>query len=88
MFQWGSTLKVHIEFPATSRHRRDMTERLLKATLSPTQTNKSTVSIDFVSAEVESQGKDQPVHARPKPQERFRLNCPGITIFTPEFKTI
>ena len=31
--------KVSIELPATSRHRRDMTERLLKATLSPNQTN-------------------------------------------------
>ena len=37
--QWGSTLKVSIELPATSRHGRDMTERLLKATLSPNQTN-------------------------------------------------
>ena len=27
IFQWGSTLKVSIELPATSRHRRDMTER-------------------------------------------------------------
>ena len=42
ILQWGSTLKVSIELPATSRHhrRRDMTERLLKATLSPNQTNK------------------------------------------------
>ena len=39
IFQWGSTLKVSIELPATSRHRRDMTERLLKATLSPNQSN-------------------------------------------------
>ena len=39
IFQWGSTLKVSIELPATSRHRHDMTERLLKATLSPNQTN-------------------------------------------------
>ena len=27
IFQWGSTLKVSIELPATSRHRRDMTEK-------------------------------------------------------------
>ena len=40
IFQWSSSLKVTIELPATSRHRRDMTERLLKATLSPNQTNK------------------------------------------------
>ena len=33
---------MSIELPATSRHRRDMTERLLKATLSPNQTNKQT----------------------------------------------
>ena len=38
IFQWGSTLKVSIELPVTSRHRRNMTERLLKATLSPNQT--------------------------------------------------
>ena len=30
---------MSIELPVTSRHRRDMTERLLKATLSPNQTN-------------------------------------------------
>ena len=34
IFQCGSTLKVSIELPATSRHRRGMTERLLKVTLS------------------------------------------------------
>ena len=39
IFQWVSTLKVSIELPVISRHRRDMTERLLKATLSPNQTN-------------------------------------------------
>ena len=38
IFQWGSTLKVSIELPVTSRHRRDKTERLLKVTLSPNQT--------------------------------------------------
>ena len=32
IFQWGSTLKVSIELPATSKHCRDMTERLLTAT--------------------------------------------------------
>ena len=40
IFQWGSTLKVSIELPATSRHCHDTTERLLKGTLSPNQTNK------------------------------------------------
>ena len=35
-----STLKVGIELPTTSRHRHDMTERVLKAKLSPSQTNK------------------------------------------------
>ena len=34
------------ELPATSRHRRDMTERLLKATLSPKQTNKPFISLE------------------------------------------
>ena len=37
--------KSEHELPATSRHRRDMTERLLKATLSPFQTNKQTKKI-------------------------------------------
>ena len=41
IFQWGSTLKVSIELPATSRHRRDMTERLLIATLSPNKTKQT-----------------------------------------------
>ena len=39
IFQWGSTLKVSIELPATSRHHCNMTERLLKAS-SPNQTNR------------------------------------------------
>ena len=39
IFQWGSTLKVSIELHVTSRHYRDMTERLLKVMLSPNQTN-------------------------------------------------
>ena len=38
--QCSSTLKANIELPATSRHHGDMTERLLKVTLSPNQTNK------------------------------------------------
>ena len=28
----GSTIKVNIELPVATRHRRDMTEKLLKAT--------------------------------------------------------
>ena len=32
IFQIGSNLYVSIELPATTRHRLDMTERLLKAT--------------------------------------------------------
>ena len=35
ILQWGSTIKVSIELPATTRHRRNMTEKLLKATLNP-----------------------------------------------------
>ena len=35
ILQWGSTLKVSIELPAATRHRRDMTEKMLKATLNP-----------------------------------------------------
>ena len=33
ILQWGSTIKVSIELPVTTRHCRDMTEKLLKAML-------------------------------------------------------
>ena len=33
ILQWGSTIKVSLELPVATRHRRDMTEKLLKATL-------------------------------------------------------
>ena len=35
ILQWGSTIKVSIELPVATRHRRDMTVKLLKATLNP-----------------------------------------------------
>ena len=35
ILQLGSTIKVSIELPVATRHRRDMTEKLLKATLNP-----------------------------------------------------
>ena len=35
ILQWGSTIKVSIELPVATRHRRDMIEKLLKATLNP-----------------------------------------------------
>ena len=31
--QWGSTIKESIELPVSTRQHRDMTEKLLKATL-------------------------------------------------------
>ena len=37
ILQWGSTIKVSIEFPVATGHRRDMTEKLLKATLNPNE---------------------------------------------------
>ena len=33
ILQWGSTKKLSIELPVATRHRRDMTEKLVKATL-------------------------------------------------------
>ena len=42
ILQRDSTIKVSIELPVATRHRRDMTEKLLKATLNPnshTQSN-------------------------------------------------
>ena len=50
IFQWGSILKVSIELPATSIHRCDMTERLLKVMLSPNQTNKQTKLLAYLVA--------------------------------------
>ena len=35
ILQWGSAIKVSIEFPVAPIHRRDMNEKLLKATLNP-----------------------------------------------------
>ena len=35
ILQWGSTIKVSIELPVATRHRRDMTEKMWKATLNP-----------------------------------------------------
>ena len=35
LLQGGSTIKVSIERPVATRHRRDMTEKLLKVTLNP-----------------------------------------------------
>ena len=48
ILQWGSTIKVSIELPVTTRHRRDMTEKLLKATLNPnTHTHTLNYEIGF-----------------------------------------
>ena len=33
ILQWGGTIKLRIEIPVATRHRRDMTEKVLKATL-------------------------------------------------------
>ena len=40
LLQWRSTIKVSTELPVTTRHPRDMTETLLKATLNPNNNNK------------------------------------------------
>ena len=37
ILHWGSTIEVSIELPVATRHRRDMTEKLLKATLNPNE---------------------------------------------------
>ena len=39
ILQWGSTIKVSIELPVATRHRRDMTEKLLKVTLNRINNN-------------------------------------------------
>ena len=52
ILQWGSTIKVSIEqLPVATRHSRDMTEKLLKATLNPnthTHTHTHTHFVGFV----------------------------------------
>ena len=35
ILQWGSTIKVSIELPVATRHRCDMTEKLLQAMFNP-----------------------------------------------------
>ena len=48
ILQWGSTIKVSIEIPVATGHRRDMTEKLLKTTSNPnthTHTHKENTSI-------------------------------------------
>ena len=73
IFQWGSALKVSIELPATSRHGHNMTERLLKATLSPNQTNKQrncTVFQSFIII---------------LPSSRYGLNNVGRDVKTPNY---
>ena len=68
-----STLKVSIELPVATRHRHDMTEKLLKATLNPN--NNKAIRIDstgcswapsseFVSSSIPS-WQILPAHAQP-----------------------
>ena len=47
--QWGSTIKVSIELPVATKHRRDMTEKMLKATLN-TNTHTHTFNLAFLFA--------------------------------------
>ena len=35
ILQWGSTIKVSIELPAATRHRRDMTENFVESDVKP-----------------------------------------------------
>ena len=53
ILQWYSTIKVSIELPAAIRHRRHMTEKLLKATLNPDkqqQPQKKKTIVSWLSA--------------------------------------
>ena len=45
--QWGSTIKVSIKLPVAPRHRLDMTEKLLKATLNPNKQQHKTPNACF-----------------------------------------
>ena len=61
--------KVNIELPAISRHRRDMTERLLKATLNPNETNKQ----DLTDTCADSVDLDEMAHNKPSHQDLLCL---------------
>ena len=51
ILQWGSTIKVSIELPVATRHRRDMTEKLLKATLNPnSHTHTQNLNLNYLLA--------------------------------------
>ena len=41
--QWGSTIKMSIELPVATRHRRDITEKLLKAVLDPNKQQQQSI---------------------------------------------
>ena len=46
--QWDSTIKVSTELPVATRHHRDMTEKLLKATLNPNKQQQQQNNIDII----------------------------------------
>ena len=70
MLPWGSTIKVNIELPVATRYRRDMTEKLLKATLNP---NKQQREKKFLlQSHNLSEDSDQPGH----PPSLISLRCP------------
>ena len=39
ILQWGSTIKVSIELPAATRHRRDMAEKIVESDVKPEYTH-------------------------------------------------
>ena len=51
ILQWGSTIKLSIELPVATRHRRDMTEKLLKATLNPNSHTHSSLWLELSKEE-------------------------------------
>ena len=93
VLQWGSAIQVSIERPVATRHRRDMTEKLLKATLNPNkqqqQQQMNHAMRKPVYAICDNKGADQPGHPRSL-ISAFVVRClyNTFTYYSLNFKTL
>ena len=90
ILQWGGTKKVSTELPVATRHRRDMTEKLLKATLNP---NKQQQQQPFCFLRTVRQlnmnrivTKPTKWHVRPAKTQISLGICPFWSVFTVRLK--
>ena len=76
ILQWGSTIKVSIEIPVATRHRRDMTEKLLKPTLNPnTHTHLFSCFSVLFSIVIISFGKQKASLYEPRRDKNQQSDC-------------